>query len=102
MIERGVIIVSNGAAIDLKDLFPCLNMSKDAVTASPLSSSEELPLETLVGKVIDQSGSLEDVETMLLETAVEKANGNLSQAARLLGMTRPQLAYRLKKRDGGE
>ena len=32
--------------------------------------------------------------------AVEKANGNLSQAARLLGMTRPQLAYRLKKRDG--
>ena len=102
MIERGVIIVSNGAAIDLKDLFPCLNMSKDATTASPLSSGEELPLETLVGKVIDQSGSLEDVETMLLETAVEKANGNLSQAARLLGMTRPQLAYRLKKRDGGE
>jgi DNA-binding NtrC family response regulator/predicted hydrocarbon binding protein len=102
MIERGVIIVSNGASIDLKDLFPCLNMSKDTVPASQLSGSEALPLEALIGKVIDQSGSLEDVETLMLETAVEKASGNLSQAARLLGMTRPQLAYRLKKRDGGE
>jgi transcriptional regulator with GAF, ATPase, and Fis domain len=28
---------------------------------------------------------------------VTKANGNLSSAARLLGITRPQLAYRLKR-----
>jgi hypothetical protein len=34
---------------------------------------------------------------MLLEGAVAKANGNLSSAARLLGITRPQLAYRLKR-----
>ena len=34
---------------------------------------------------------------MLLETAVDKARGNLSSAARLLGLTRPQLAYRLKR-----
>ncbi|MCU7948195.1 MAG: helix-turn-helix domain-containing protein, partial [Candidatus Thiodiazotropha sp. (ex Cardiolucina cf. quadrata)] len=26
---------------------------------------------------------------------------NLSQAARILGITRPQLAYRLKKRENG-
>jgi hypothetical protein len=31
MIERGVIIVSNSEAIDLKDLFPCLNMSQDTL-----------------------------------------------------------------------
>ena len=34
---------------------------------------------------------------MLLETAVNKAHGNLSSAARMLGLTRPQLAYRLKQ-----
>lgn len=28
---------------------------------------------------------------------VKKADGNLSRAARMLGITRPQLAYRLKK-----
>jgi len=30
---------------------------------------------------------------------VSRAGGNLSEAARLLGMTRPQLAYRLKHRN---
>jgi DNA-binding protein Fis len=34
---------------------------------------------------------------MLLETAVDKARGNLSSASRMLGITRPQLAYRLKR-----
>jgi transcriptional regulator with GAF, ATPase, and Fis domain len=34
---------------------------------------------------------------MLLETAVDKARGNLSSAARMLGITRPQIAYRLKR-----
>ena len=34
---------------------------------------------------------------MLIETAVDKAHGNLSAASRMLGLTRPQLAYRLKR-----
>jgi DNA-binding transcriptional LysR family regulator len=34
---------------------------------------------------------------MVLHRAVERAKGNLSAAARLLGLTRPQLSYRLKK-----
>jgi DNA-binding protein Fis len=40
--------------------------------------------------------TLAQVEAMLIETAVDKAHGNLSAASRMLGMTRPQLAYRLK------
>lgn len=39
--------------------------------------------------------TLKQVEAMLVETAVDKARGNLSAAARLLGLTRPRLAYRL-------
>jgi transcriptional regulator with GAF, ATPase, and Fis domain len=34
---------------------------------------------------------------MLIETAVDRAHGNLSAASRLLGLRRPQLAYRLKR-----
>jgi len=34
---------------------------------------------------------------MLIETAVDRAHGNLSAASRMLGLTRPQLAYRLKR-----
>ena len=41
--------------------------------------------------------SLDAFEQRLLQHAVERANGNLSAAARLLGMTRPQLNYRIKK-----
>ena len=41
--------------------------------------------------------TLDQVEVMLIETAVDKARGNLSAAARMLGLTRPQLAYRLKR-----
>ena len=41
--------------------------------------------------------TLGQVEAMLLETAVDKARGNLSSAARMLGLTRPQIAYRLKR-----
>jgi transcriptional regulator with GAF, ATPase, and Fis domain len=41
--------------------------------------------------------TLDQLEIMLIQTAVDKAHGNLSAAARLLGLTRPQLAYRLKR-----
>jgi transcriptional regulator with GAF, ATPase, and Fis domain len=41
---------------------------------------------------------LEELEQNLLHEAVEKANGNLSAAARLLGVTRPQLSYRLQRK----
>jgi two-component system, NtrC family, response regulator HydG len=42
--------------------------------------------------------SLDDVETLLLRKALERASGNVAAAARLLGITRPQMVYRLKSR----
>ena len=45
--------------------------------------------------------TLNQIEAMLLETAVDKARDNLSSAARMLGLTRPQLAYRLKRLNEG-
>ncbi|MEW8524091.1 MAG: sigma 54-interacting transcriptional regulator [Candidatus Thiodiazotropha endolucinida] len=99
MIERGVIIVTTGDVIDLKDLFPCLSMSPEVPLFNNSNEKDGGDVESLASQVIDQSTSLEEMETLLLETAVKKANGNLSQAARILGITRPQLAYRLKKRE---
>jgi len=34
----------------------------------------------------------------VLDHAMARARGNLSEAARLLGLTRPQMAYRQKQR----
>ena len=41
--------------------------------------------------------SLETMEDKLLQEAVRRAGGNLAAAARALGMTRPQLSYRLSR-----
>jgi len=120
MIERGVIIVANGEQIDLKDLFPCMNLAGQPTyrgetpypTAGPDNEARQRPpniapgqgapdREELMDAILEDVDSLEDLESTLIERAVEKADGNLSQAARLLGMTRPQLAYRLKKRRQG-
>jgi DNA-binding NtrC family response regulator len=41
--------------------------------------------------------SLDELETSLVEQAMEQSDGNQTRAAALLGMTRDQLRYRLKK-----
>jgi len=43
--------------------------------------------------------SLEETEAAMLRAAVAESNGNLARAARLLGISRPKLAYRLRKYD---
>jgi transcriptional regulator with GAF, ATPase, and Fis domain len=41
--------------------------------------------------------TLEALENTLLTEAVARAGGNLAAAARALGLTRPQLSYRLQR-----
>jgi DNA-binding NtrC family response regulator len=53
--------------------------------------------EKLVPHVPDQGLVLEDVEKRLIVEAMERASGNQSRAARLLGVSRDTLRYRLKK-----
>jgi DNA-binding NtrC family response regulator/predicted hydrocarbon binding protein len=55
-----------------------------------------------VDEALSQGISMAAIEGAAYETAVAKANGNLSAAARLLGLTRAQLAYRLKVRAAAE
>ena len=47
---------------------------------------------------LQRSGlSLDALEDALIRQAVERAGGNLAAAARALGLTRPQLSYRLAR-----
>jgi Transcriptional regulator containing GAF, AAA-type ATPase, and DNA binding domains len=45
----------------------------------------------------ETQNNLFEIEETILKEAVKRSNGNLSAAARKLGVTRPQLAYRLGK-----
>jgi len=109
MIERGVILTDNNHTIDLDAFFPSLSepthplnsinrQGQLATEPRPLQSDTGmLPQDLLCDQLLNETFSLEQMETQLIHTAMERAEGNVSKAARLLGMTRPQLAYRLKK-----
>jgi tetratricopeptide (TPR) repeat protein len=105
MIERGVIIASNDTVIDLPNLFPSVAMESQ-VSATGLQKNDSdselkvtptMEMEQLIECVLDNSIGVSILEHQLLTRAVERTKGNLSSAARLLGISRPQLAYRLKK-----
>lgn len=103
MIERGIILTDNNRTIDMKSFFPSLaepthplNIISD--TGSLGSSEEgESSSESLIDRLLENNFDLNNFENQLLESAMTKASGNVTQAARLLGITRPQMAYRLKK-----
>jgi two-component system, NtrC family, response regulator HydG len=104
VIERGIILAQEGGRIDLADIFPAISadagkppkLSGLAKDGSVLKQDEET-VEAFLDYVQKNNVSLDDVENVLLQAAMARADGNLSSAARALGMTRPQLAYRLKK-----
>ncbi|MFZ5493082.1 MAG: sigma 54-interacting transcriptional regulator [Pseudomonadota bacterium] len=76
LIERAVLITPPGRPITLAALEPVLGEAHDTAL---------------------MPRSLPQLEAHLLERAVTAAGGNLSRAARQLGITRAQLAYRLGK-----
>jgi DNA-binding NtrC family response regulator len=116
MIERGVILTDNNHTIDLDAFFPSLSEPTHPLNSikrngtlgaerlpldrQPLQSdSGMLPQDLLCDQLLSEEFSLEAMEEQLIRTAMDRVEGNVSKAARLLGMTRPQLAYRLKKLD---
>ncbi len=75
------------------------------ISQDPLISTRDLPFQDCLGMKnsgeADQSGSLqeamEDLERRMIREALEQAESNQSQAARLLGLSERMLRYKLKK-----
>ncbi len=80
-IERAVLMV-DGSKITVQDL--------------PQEIRQETPAGALALELPDSGISFEALERELLQQALRKA-GNISRAARLLGMTRRTFQYRLEK-----
>jgi DNA-binding NtrC family response regulator/predicted hydrocarbon binding protein len=121
VIERGVILAADASVIDAPQLFTSgehfddrhfsLGRSGTFVKDDPQRLLEGQPPDAEVERVtkhvnhlllgIDDDEadvSLDDIETLLLKKAVDRSHGNVAAAARLLGITRPQMVYRLKSR----
>nr|WP_319565305.1 sigma 54-interacting transcriptional regulator [uncultured Rhodoferax sp.] len=99
LVERGVILACQGGMIEVEHLFP--NLPKTAQTSFDAHGHlTELPSaqdDDLSARILDSGSSLDVIEARVLNHAVARAGGNLAQAARLLGLSRAQLAYRQKR-----
>jgi len=104
-IERGVILTESNETISVDSLFAStmeqLQANNDGhVNADGvIVKSSEKDKDNWVDDVFESKISLDDVEKTLTVRAMAKAKDNISGAARLLGVTRPALAYRLKKHE---
>lgn len=92
MLERAVILGSDGAPLDEFSLFP--TAEEHARDAHAENKSE---LGWLLEAVKAGRWAVRDIERALAQAALADANGNVSAAARALGITRRKLAYRLRR-----
>ncbi|MBR9912778.1 MAG: AAA domain-containing protein [Gammaproteobacteria bacterium] len=104
MIERGIILTDNNQSIEMNSFFPSLTEPTHplhiATATGKVESAgltEGLQGSSLVEQLLQSKLNLDELESQLLQQAMDKTDGNIAQAARLLGITRPQMAYRLKK-----
>jgi two-component system, NtrC family, response regulator AtoC len=86
VIERSFILHAGADEIRPEHLTPELRR------AAPAKRPDKL-----VPNITEEGLVLDDVEKKLITEAMERASGNQSKAARLLGVSRDTLRYRLKK-----
>lgn len=103
VIERGVILTDSNETISADSLSLLTNeqlqVNHDDFVYSNgrIVETSENEKEDWIDEILERKISLDDVEKIITERAMTKAKDNISKAARLLGVTRPALAYRLKK-----
>ncbi|THD05715.1 sigma-54-dependent Fis family transcriptional regulator [Panacagrimonas perspica] len=110
MVQRAVILAEPGGAIDVQHLFAggeklkasSFNLDVHGALVPSAAQTDAGPGEKqrlLADELLTSLSSFEQIETLFVQRAMERAGGNLSAAARLLRLRRGQMEYRLKKRD---
>lgn len=101
MIERGVILAPSDTRIEVDQVFSSYSDGQPLVfgldNKGGLGIDRSETGKDLCEAIYSGVMTLDQAEAMIIENAVNKADGNLAAAARMLGLTRPQLAYRLKR-----
>jgi DNA-binding NtrC family response regulator/predicted hydrocarbon binding protein len=106
MIERAVILAPEQAPIDVGHLFsladqiesPFYGIMEDGQLALGGMKPTTGAANQIVNDLLAGPLNLEQFEEQLIAQAVDRAGGNLTLAAKMLGLTRAQLAYRYRQR----
>jgi transcriptional regulator with PAS, ATPase and Fis domain len=84
-IERSLVLAA-GATLEASDI----RIEAPRASSAAAAASQQIPL-------LPEGETLEHWEQMMIREALRRANGNKSQAARSLGLTRNALRYRLSQ-----
>lgn len=71
-------------------------------SAPRMGASQSAPASGVAFVLPREGLSLDDVEMAFVRQAIERSDGNQTRAAELLGISRDQLRYRLKKLEGAD
>lgn len=114
VLERGVILAQDGELIDTHHLFSIENAlnipsmlgisETGALTqygdAAAKEDSADASIDAMAEEIVRQGkASLSDMGDAMTRAAIKQTGGNIARAATLLGVTRSQLDYRIKKAD---
>jgi len=109
LVERTVILAEDDQPIDLRHLFGVEGLARSSLASHepPCERHEKAHGEIegslmagLLDQMLENDLPLEGFEERVLLHAMKRANNNLAEAARLVGLSRPQFAYRLNKHAG--
>ncbi len=90
LLERATLLTDHQQEIKLDSLFP-QHQNLDRQQEDQVSSFSNLD------DLFNEKFSLDQFEQRIIRTAMDKSRQNVSEAARMLGITRATLEYRLKK-----
>ena len=100
--ERAVLLAADGEEIGVEHLPLILQdlAARHVSRPSPCKSDEaESRKRQIAAELLDLGADLDMQEALLVSLALQRAGGNVTAAAKLLNMTRRQLAYRMQKLD---
>lgn len=96
LLERAVLLAADGI---IEESILGLNLGA-SIPSQANKNNPQIPEEQDdSGNVLKEDITLGEAELSLIKQALEKCNGNVSKAARELGITRMALRYRIKKYD---
>ena len=105
MVERAVIMAETDEGIDIAQLFSGLEDSRSTSLGRNFDesskSSRRQMTEAWLVKSNTSDATMKSIKDKAIAEALTESNGNVAAAARLLGMTRRQLAYAVSKSDVG-
>lgn len=98
VVERALILAEPNAMIGMDSIFP--NTAHITSSIEESSGSDTKTTSQVIESLLSDEFDIAGFEKEILEVALEKASGNVSKAARLVGLSRPTFSYRLRRAKG--